>query len=87
MFGEKKPGKINILYWYRTFLSFFFIFISFNTVSRLKIKWKDESIDDTFFYSLAELKSHVNSCSCFILNTMSNLVIIVSKFLSNGCVF
>ena len=28
---------------------------------RLKIKWEDESINDTFFYSLTELKSHVNS--------------------------
>ena len=27
---------------------------------RLKIKWEDESISDTFFYSLTELKNHVN---------------------------
>ena len=28
---------------------------------RLKIKWEDESINDTFFCSLTELKSHVNA--------------------------
>ena len=27
---------------------------------RLKIRWEDESISDTFFYSLAELKNHIN---------------------------
>ena len=28
---------------------------------RLRIIWEDESINDTFFYSLAELKSHVKA--------------------------
>ena len=28
---------------------------------RLKIKWEDESMNDTFFHSLTEMKSHVNS--------------------------
>ena len=27
---------------------------------RLKIGWEDEAISDTFFYSLAELKNHIN---------------------------
>ena len=27
---------------------------------RLTIKWEDESLNDIFFYSLSELKSHVN---------------------------
>ena len=27
---------------------------------RLKIRWEDESISDKFFYSLAELKNHIN---------------------------
>ena len=27
----------------------------------LEVKWEDESINDTFFYSLTELKSHVNA--------------------------
>ena len=27
----------------------------------LKMKWKDELVNDTFFYSLTELKSHVNA--------------------------
>ena len=26
-----------------------------------KVKWEDESISDIFFYSLTELKSHVNA--------------------------
>ena len=28
---------------------------------RLKIKWENESINNTFFYSLTELKSHINA--------------------------
>ena len=37
MFGEKSPGKMHNVYWYRsytqTFLLCFFIFTSFNTTS------------------------------------------------------
>ena len=36
-------------------------FYSVNVNCRLKIKWEDESINDTFSYSLTELKSHVNA--------------------------
>ena len=36
-------------------------FCSVNVNCRLKIKWEDESINDTFSYSLTELKSHVNA--------------------------
>ena len=36
-----------------------FCYADFNCT--LKIKWEDESIDDTFFYFLAELKGHVNA--------------------------
>ena len=32
-----------------------------DTNCRLKIKWEDESINDTFFCSLGELKSHLNA--------------------------
>ena len=32
-----------------------------DTNCRLKIKWEDESINDTFFCSLVELKSHLNA--------------------------
>ena len=45
---------------------------------RLKIKWEDVSINDTFFCSLVELKCHLNADEwslevlCFTLNTMSN---------------
>ena len=36
-----------------------FCYADFNCT--LKIKWEDESINDTFFYFLAELKGHVNA--------------------------
>ena len=36
-------------------------FCYLNINCRLKIKWEDDSIDETYFYSLAETKSHVNA--------------------------
>ena len=36
-------------------------YVSNDVNCRLKIKWEDESISDTYFYSLAELKIHVNA--------------------------
>ena len=61
---------------------------------RLKIKWEDESINDTFFYSLTELKSHIDidewklKSSLYLLWIVSaTLVIMVTKFFSNRCVF
>ena len=36
-------------------------FCYLNISCRLKIKWEDDSIDKTYFCSLAETKSHVNA--------------------------
>ena len=72
-----------------------FFYADANCGLKCKIKWEDESISYTFFYSLAELKkSHVNTDEWKLKSSLyllwlawATLAIMESEFFSNGCVF